>query len=112
MRYLPFLFVLIPASAQQSPRSQTDVYTYDANGGRVLASQQVAGTGSAEQRARNMNGRVAPLEQVEEKVISDDANGRVVEKLVRGTDDPCAETVSLIGYAVLVDLAPALEKSY
>ena len=86
MRYLALFVVLIPASAQQPPRSQTDVYTYDANGARVLASQQVAGPGGTEQRVRNMNGRVAPMEQVEEKVISDDANGRVVEKLVRPFD--------------------------
>ena len=86
MRYLALLIALLPAAAQQPPRNQTDVYTYDANGGRVLASQQVADAGSAEQRARNMNGRVAPLEQVEEKVISDDSNGRVVEKLVRPFD--------------------------
>ena len=86
MRYLALFVVLIPATAQQLPRSQTDLYTYDANGARVLASQQVAGAGSTEQRARTMNGRVAPMEQVEEKVISDDANGRVVEKLVRPFD--------------------------
>jgi hypothetical protein len=86
MRYLAFFLVLISATAQQPQRSQTDVYTYDANGSRVLASQQVAGAGSSEQRVRNMNGRVAPLEQVEEKVVSDDANGRVIEKLVRPFD--------------------------
>lgn len=85
MRYLVFLLVFVPAAAQP-PRSQTDVYTYDANGARVLASRQLAGAGSAEQRVRNINGRVAPLEQVEEKVISDDANGRVVEKIVRPFD--------------------------
>jgi len=86
MRYFVLFLSFIPAAAQQPPRSQTDVYTYDANGARVLASQQVASAGSAEQRVRNMNGRVAPMEQVEERVISDDANGRVVEKLVRPFD--------------------------
>ena len=89
MRYLALFVVLIHATAEQPPRSQTDLYTYDANGARVLASQQVTGAGSTEQRARTMNGRVAPMEQVEEKVISDDANGRVVEKLVRPFDANC-----------------------
>ncbi|MFN0104020.1 MAG: hypothetical protein ACKV2U_18290 [Bryobacteraceae bacterium] len=86
MRYLAFLLILIPAAAQPTAQSQTDVYTFDANGDRVLASQQVAGGNGAEQRVRNMNGRVAPLERVEEKLISDDANGRVVEKVVRPYD--------------------------
>lgn len=86
MRHLAFFLVLIPALAQQQQPSQTNVYTYDANGARVLASQQTSSAGAAQQSARNMNGRVAPLEQVEEKVVSDDANGRVVEKLVRPFD--------------------------
>lgn len=84
MRYLVFLFVLMPISAQQA--SQTDVYTYDANGSRVLATQQSAAKGTSQQSIRNMNGRVAPLEQVEEKIISEDANGRVIERLVRTFD--------------------------
>lgn len=86
MRYLAFLLALIAVHAQQAPSSQTDVYTYDANGNRVLASQQVSSAGGGAQLVRNMNGRVAPLEKVEEKVIREDSTGRVVERIVRPFD--------------------------
>ena len=86
MRYFGLLIGGLTMMAQQVPPSQTIVYTYDANGARVLASQQVAGGGSAEQRVVNMNGRLAPLEKVEEKVLSNDANGRVIERTVRPYD--------------------------
>jgi hypothetical protein len=86
MRYLAFLFLAVIAVGQQQPRSQTDVYTYDANGRRTLAGQQVAGAGGSEQSVRNLNGRVAPLEKVEEKVLSDNGTERVVEKTIRPFD--------------------------
>jgi hypothetical protein len=86
MWYFGLLLAGLAIMAQEAPPSRTNLYTYDANGARVLASQQVAGGGSAEQRVVNMNGRLAPLEKVEEKILSDDANGRVVEKTVRPYD--------------------------
>lgn len=79
MRFLVFSLLLLPAAAQQS---QIDTYTYDANGRRVLDSQLARG----EQRLRNLNGRVAPVEKVEEKVLSEDSTGRVVEKTIRSFD--------------------------
>jgi len=85
MRYLAFVFIA-GLSAQQAPPSQTSVYTYDASGNRVLAGQQVSGAAGSEQLVRNMNGRVAPLEKTEEKVISDNGTERVVEKMVRPFD--------------------------
>jgi len=86
MRYLALLLTIISATAQQPTQSQTSTYTYDANGARVLAGQQVAGGGRSEQRVQNMNGRSAALEQVEEKVLREDSTGRVVEKIVRPFD--------------------------
>lgn len=86
MWHLALLLALVPLAAQPAPSSQTDVYTYDTNGNRVLANQQVAGAGGGEQRVRNLNGRMAPLEKVEEKVIREDSTGRVVEKTVRTFD--------------------------
>jgi len=86
MRYLAFLSLVTTLCAQPPAASQTNVYTYDPNGNRVLANQQSTAKGSAQQSVRNMNGRVAPLEQVEERVISEDSTGRVVEKLVRTYD--------------------------
>jgi hypothetical protein len=46
----------------------------------------VAGAGRSEQLVLNMNGRVAPLEKVEEKVLSDNGRERVVEKTIRPFD--------------------------
>lgn len=86
MRYLGLLLVLSGAVVAQAPPSQTNVYTYDGAGNRTLASQQVAGAGLAEQRTRNLNGRLAPLEKVEEKVLRDDGVSRVVEKIIRPFD--------------------------
>ncbi|HEU0121087.1 MAG TPA: hypothetical protein VFQ91_11230 [Bryobacteraceae bacterium] len=86
MRRLALLLSIIPAAGQPSPPSRTSVYTYDANGQRTLAGQQISGAGGSEQLVRNMNGRIAPLEQVEEKVISENGVERIVEKTVRPFD--------------------------
>jgi hypothetical protein len=86
MRYLVLSLFVLAAAAQQTPRSQTDVYTYDVNGRRTLDVQQDSGAGGSEQALRTMNGRVAPLEKVEEKVLSDNGTERVVEKLIRPFD--------------------------
>ena len=75
-------WVLILTAMAAFGQSATEVYTYDANGRRVLASQQVNG----EQRVRNLNGRVAPLEKVEEKVLREDSTGREVERVIRPFD--------------------------
>jgi hypothetical protein len=86
MWHFGLLLAGLAMMAQEASPSRTNLYTYDANGARVLAGQQVAGPGSAEQRIVNMNGRTAPLEKVEEKILSDDANGRVIERIVRPYD--------------------------
>jgi hypothetical protein len=75
-------WVLLLTAAAAMGQAKTEVYTFDANGRRELASQQVNG----EQRIRNMNGRVAPLEKVEEKVLREDSTGREVERVVRPFD--------------------------
>lgn len=86
MRYHALLLTIASVAAQQPQQSQTNVYTYDANGARVLAGQQVSGGGRTEQRVQNLNGRSSALEQVEEKVLREDSTGRVVEKIIRPFD--------------------------
>lgn len=86
MPYLVFLLLSVSLFGQQAPRSQTNVYTYDANGQRTLAGQQTSGGGASEQSVRNLNGRVAPLEKVEEKVLSDNGRERVMETTIRPYD--------------------------
>ncbi|MBI2686385.1 MAG: hypothetical protein HYX27_08720 [Acidobacteria bacterium] len=86
MRNLVLLLAALPAAAQQPARSQTETYTYDANGQRTFAGRQVAGEGGSEHLGRNINGRVAPLEKVEEKVLTDNGQERVIEKTIRPYD--------------------------
>ncbi|MBL8240182.1 MAG: hypothetical protein JNM66_22365 [Bryobacterales bacterium] len=86
MKYHALFLTIVSVAAQQPRQSQTNVYTYDANGSRVLAGQQVTGGGRSEQRVQNLNGRSSALEQVEEKVLREDSTGRVVEKIVRPFD--------------------------
>lgn len=63
----------------------------DINGHRVLDGPEVVTTQSADgsqttYKTQSINGRTVPLERVEEKVIRDDASGRVVERIVRRYD--------------------------
>jgi len=74
--------ILILATLQASAQSETNTYTFDANGHRALESTQSSGV----QSIRSINGRIAPLEKVEEKVLSDDANGKVIERIIRPYD--------------------------
>jgi len=65
-------------------------YTYDINGRRVEGPRAVSGKldgGSYKiESARSINGRVTPLERIEERVIEQDGSKRVVERLIRRYD--------------------------
>ena len=76
--------------AAQQKSSQHTTYTYDLNGRRVAAGT-VGGTQSTgrtmqTERSQSINGRSAPLESVEERVLSEGPSGRVVERIVRRSD--------------------------
>ena len=60
-------------------------YTYDAGGRRVESGKLNGGTYTVE-TAPSLNGRTAPLERVEERVVREDATTRVVERQVRRYD--------------------------
>lgn len=86
MKYWTVIALSAAAFAQQS--SQT--YIPDINGRRseganVSASRGAGGIEKTE-RLRSINGRTVPLEQVEERVIRDDASGKVVERTIRRFD--------------------------
>lgn len=65
-------------------------YTYDINGRRVEGPRAISGKldgGSYKvESARSINGRMTPLEQVEERVIEQDGSKSVVERLIRRYD--------------------------
>jgi hypothetical protein len=76
-------------SAQDSSvRTTTSV---DINGNRIADGPQIQQTRSKNasettERAQSINGRMVPVERVEEHVVRDDASGRVVERLIRQYD--------------------------
>jgi len=73
--------VLAPA---QAVYTQTQV---DINGNRVSAGPiEVVTKGGHTELARSINGGKVPLETTDERVIRDDANGKVVERLIQRYD--------------------------
>jgi hypothetical protein len=75
--------------AQQSNVSSTT--QVDINGNRVADGAQISQTKSANgsvttQTRQSINGRSVPLEQVEERVLRDDASGKVTERIIRRFD--------------------------
>lgn len=63
----------------------------DINGNRVTDAPQVIQTKSANatettETTQSVNGRMVPLQRVEERVVRDDASGKVVERIIRRYD--------------------------
>lgn len=78
-------FLLLPLLAAQQA-----TYTTDLNGRRVPATQSVESrSGDVSSRAevmQSVNGRMVPLQSEEQKVLKDDASGKIVEKIIRRYD--------------------------
>jgi hypothetical protein len=76
----------IAAFAQQV----TTTYGTDLNGRRtvngVFSTSTSGNTTTRTELTQSVNGRMVPLESTEEKVVSEDANGRVVERILRRFD--------------------------
>lgn len=104
MKYsiLASILFILPLSAQDSSvRTTTSV---DVNGNRIGDGPQIDQTKSKNsvettERMQSINGRMVPLERVEERVVRDDSSGRVVERLIHRYDatgnptTPVKETV-------------------
>lgn len=86
MRILCAILCATAVSAQDKS-SERATYTYDVNGRRVLDSQSSSSSGrgaaSNTESTRTLNGRLAPLQKVEERVVSDGPEGKVVERIIR-----------------------------
>jgi len=78
-------------------QSETTLYTTDINGNRVAATVSAASATAAATEhtefSQSINGRRVPLEQDEERVLSNTADGKVTEKIVRKYD-PTGNLVS------------------
>lgn len=78
--------MVVPAALALA-QSETTVYTTDINGNRVAAATVASSaTPSATERtelSQSINGRLVPLEQDKERVLSDTPDHKVIEKVVR-----------------------------
>jgi hypothetical protein len=86
MRAVCVLFAVFVLLAQEKSSSRA-TYTIDPNGHRVLDSQRTSSMGPSgkvtAESVQTLNGRMAPLQQVEERTISDGPGGKVVERIIR-----------------------------
>jgi len=82
----PVLFLAFIA-AFASAQSASTTYTKDLNGSRVEGKLiDTSAKGDRTERFQSINGRQVPVEQVTERVVSDDANGKVTERIVQKFD--------------------------
>lgn len=83
--YCVLLALSLPAVSQQ-----VTTYTTDLNGRRMpdatYSSSTSGNVTTRTEMTQSVNGRMVPLETVEERVVRDDANGRVVERIIRKFD--------------------------
>ena len=89
MRFFPF-FVAMGVAVAQEART-LDVYKYDANGQRTpvngFTAVSGAGASAKSETTRNVNGRTVPIEQTEEKILSESPSGRTIERIVKINDE-------------------------
>lgn len=91
MRKLIFGIIVSALSTWAQDSSASTATAVDINGHRVQQGPQVtrqAGPGYLEttEKMQSINGRMVPLERVEERVIREDASGKVVERTIRRYD--------------------------
>jgi len=85
-RLKPVIF-LVFAAAAASAQSSSATYTKDLNGNRVEGKQlSTSANGDRTERFQSINGRQVPVEQVTERVISENASGKVTERIVQKFD--------------------------
>lgn len=82
--------ILVGSLWGQSQSRQYVTYGYDLNGDRVatrsLSETSADSRTSAVERIPTLNGRTAPAETVEERVLSEGPNGKVVERTIQRYD--------------------------
>ena len=116
MRFLSLL--LIPAT--MFAQSATTTYQTDVNGRRTpVVTQDQSAKGDRTQRTQTVNGRQVPLEQSTERIVSDDGNGKVVERITQkfdptgrpvGTERVTIEETTLPGGGKLVKQSTAVSE--
>jgi len=84
------LLYLTVGAALAWSQSTTNTYSTDINGRRVeapsIAAAGTAANGERTERTQSINGRQVPLEQVVDRVVREDANGKVTERMLKKFD--------------------------
>jgi hypothetical protein len=87
VKYHFFAFAAaLPLASLAAAQSVVNSSSTDINGNRVNGSTFVTAGNQTTEVSRSINGRQVPLEQSSSKVLSDDANGKVVETTIRKFD--------------------------
>ncbi|MBI4909264.1 MAG: hypothetical protein HY820_36930 [Acidobacteria bacterium] len=83
-------FLALAAAAAIASAQQSTTYGTDLNGRKTAytstAASQADGVFKRSELSQSVNGRTVPLESTEERVLRDDAGGRVVERIIRKFD--------------------------
>ncbi len=86
-RVKPGLFLVFTAALAAAQSSTSTTYTKDLNGNRAdgqsFTTTGTAANGDRTELFQSINGRQVPLEQTVDRVVSQDANGKVTERLVK-----------------------------
>lgn len=85
MKFQVFLLTATCVCAQEQVR-QSSTYTYDVHGRRVLSGSHSASGPSRTETIQSINGRNVPLESVQERVISEGPEGKLIERIVKKFD--------------------------
>lgn len=70
-------------AALATPQSSTTTYMKDLNGNRVEGQSFSTNDGDHTELFQSINGRQVPLEQTVDRVVSQDASGKVTERIVK-----------------------------
>jgi len=82
----PWLFLVFTAGLA-SAQSTSATYTRDLNGNRVDGKTvSTSADGARTELFQSINGRQVPVEQTTERVVSENANGKVTERIVQKFD--------------------------
>ncbi len=81
------LFALMTPALLLAQSATTNYRVDNINGRTVAIGSQEKGAGDTTERRKSVNGRLVPSEQTTEKVIREDANGKVVERTTKRYDD-------------------------
>ena len=74
---------LVFAAALAAAQSATNTYTTDLNGNRAAGQSFTSSDSDRKELFQSINGHQVPLEQTVDRVVREDANGKVTERIVK-----------------------------